>query len=112
MQTEQKTLQASISKNADFSSADVNVNARSGKAYLDVTVQTGTSIDVVVEEKDATSGKYFVLATFTQVTGVAQEAKDVDKIDSGVIRARATIVSGGGAFTYSVGFSGKEGDQD
>lgn len=112
MQTEQKTLQASIAKAADFSSADVNVNARNGKAYLDVTAGTGTSLDVVIEEKDEVSGKYFTLATFTQATGVTKEAKDVDKIDSGVIRARATVVAGGGSFTYSVGFSGKEGDQD
>ncbi len=111
MRLEQKTLQVSVSKNADFSSADVEVLSRNGKVFLDVTVQTGTSLDVVVEQKDLTSGKYFVLATFTQVTGVASEAKDCDSIDSGVIRARATIVSGGGAFTYSVGFTAKEGDE-
>lgn len=110
MQTEQKTLQASAAQATSKTSPDVDVLSRTGQVYLDVTVQVGTTLDVVVEEKDVTSGKYFVLATFTQATGVTQEAKDVDRIDSGIIRARGTQV--GGSFTYSVGFSGKEGDQD
>lgn len=110
MQTLQKTLQASIAKAADFNSADVPINVRAGTVYLDVTVQVGTTLDVVVEERDETSGKYFVIATFTQATGVTQEKKTVTGIQADVLRARATIV--GGSFTYSVGFSGKEGDEN
>ncbi len=110
MQTEQITLQASAAQATSKTSDDKNVLSRNGKVFLDVTVQVGSTLDVVVEQKDVTSGKYFVLATFTQATGVTTEAKDCDSIDSGIIRARGTQV--GGSFTYSVGFSGKEGDQD
>ncbi len=110
MQIEQKTLQASAAQATSKTSDDVPILSRAGQVFLDVTVQVGTTLDVVVEQKDVVSGKYFVLATFTQATGVTQESKDVDRIDSGVLRARGTQV--GGSFTYSVGFSGKEGVQD
>ncbi len=115
MQTIQKTLQVSVTKTADFNSADVDAPVRAGTAFLDVTAHAGTSptLDVVIEEKDETSGKYVEVAAFAQVTETDGITKvSVSGIQASKLRARATITgSAGQSYTYSVGFSGKEGDE-
>jgi len=113
VQTIQKTLFPLLSRVADADGADCEAPVRAGTAYLDVTAASGTTptLDVVIEEKDATSGKYFVIATFTQEVGVATQKQPVPGIQSGILRARATIGGTTPDFTFSVGFSGKEGDE-
>ncbi len=115
MQTVQKTLQVSVTKTANFNSADVDVPVRAGTAYLDVSAHAGTTptLDVTIEEKDEVSGNYVQIAAFAQVLEVDTTTKvAVPLIQASKLRAVAVIAGAGGeSYTYSVGFSGKEGDE-
>lgn len=115
MKTFQRTLQASVTKTGDFVGADVDVDVRQGTAYLDVTAHAGTTptLDVDIYEKDETSGKYVLLASFTQVTETDGTTKlDLPAIDTSKLRVQAIIGGTTPSYTYSVGFSGKEGDEN
>ena len=115
MQTVQKTLQASVTKTDSFVGAEVDVNVRSGTAYLNVTAHAGTTptLNVAIQEKDETSGAWITLASFVEVTETDGITKlDLPAIDASKLRANATIAGSSESYTYSVGFSGKEGDEN
>lgn len=115
MKTFQRTLQAEVTKAADFNGPDTDVDVRQGTAYLDVTAHSGTNptLDVKIDEKDETSGKYMELAGFTQVTETDGTTKlDLGAIDTSKLRVRALIGGTTPSYTYTVGFSGKEGDEN
>ena len=104
---------ASAAQTASLNSADITIyNGAKLAVYLDVTAASGTSptLDVTVKAKDPASGKYFLLGTFTQKTGVTS---DVLFIGNGAgstfatrtIRVEAVIGGTTPSFTFSVGYS-------
>lgn len=107
------TLLASAAQTASVNSADITIyNGSKLAVYLDVAAASGTTptLDVTVKAKDPASGKYFLLGTFTQKTGVVS---DVLFIGNGAgstfaartIRVEAVIGGTSPSFTFSVGYS-------
>jgi len=114
MQIEQKVLQAAVTAIVSADGSDVDVEGRSGAFVLDVTAASGTTptLDVLVQELDVLSGKYFTLVTFAQKTAVGNERLTLTPIYGGKLRVSYTITGSSPSFTFTVGFQGKEGDSD
>jgi hypothetical protein len=86
------------------STVDVNLLNSDLSFVLDASAVSGTSptADVDIEVLDEASGVWFVLASFTQVTGVTQERLAAASVPEGRLRANWTI---GGTATPTVTFS-------
>lgn len=93
--------------------------AGEGVFYLDVTAASGTTptLDVDIEEFDPTSGKWFVVSSFSQATGVSNErilspspANNGAPYKGGLPgqQYRVAYAIGGTtpSFTFTVGFAG------
>lgn len=67
---EQKTLANVAAAVASGNAGAVDLDSLQGVFYLDVTATSGTTqtLDVDIEEQDLVSGKWFVVASFTQAT--------------------------------------------
>ena len=120
-QTVNEVLHPSAAKTASFNGADVeNKGHRGLTLFLDVTAVAGTSptLDIKLQAKDPTSGKYFDVpgAVFAQMTATGQamltlypgigETADVSVSDilPGLFRFAATIGgSAGQSLTFSLG---------
>lgn len=107
------TLLISAARTASSNSPDLTVyNGAKLAVYLDVTAASGTSptLDVTVKAKDPASGKYFVIGTFAQKTGIASEAifigggADVE-FATRTYRIEYVIAGTTPSFTFSVGAS-------
>lgn len=72
--------------------------------YLDITAASGTNptLDVTLKVYDSTSAKWFLLATFTQKTGVVQ---DVGYVEYGINDRLAMFYVIGGTNTPSFTFT-------
>ena len=84
-------------------------SANGGSAYLQVTANTVTSLNVLIEGSAtaAWAGEEVTLATFTQVllaTGVTSQRIAWTGTTQQYVRAAATVVAGGGAVTFAVMF--------
>ena len=107
------TILASAAQTASVNSADITIyNGSKLAVYLDVTAASGTSptLDVTVKAKDPASGKYFLLGTFTQKTGVVSDALFIGNgagstFAARTIRVEAVIGGTSPSFTFSVGYS-------
>ncbi len=73
--------------------------------FLDVTAVAGTAptLDVKIKTKDPTSGKWFDLVSFTQVTGVTSEMKSVGGLLGSQIAVFYSITGDSPSFTFSIG---------
>ena len=76
-------------------------------AYLDLSVFSGTTelLDVIIQEKDPKSGKYFLIGTFAQLSAVGSErivTTDINALRGSIIRANATIGGTSVAATFTV----------
>lgn len=107
----ESTPLASAARTASVNSADFTVyNGAMLAAFLDVTAASGTSptLDVTVKVKDPASGKYFVIGTFTQATGITNQAlfigggADVE-FATRTYRVETVIAGTSPSFTFSVG---------
>lgn len=107
------TLLASAARTASGNSPDLTAyNGAKLAVYLDVTAASGTSptLDVTVKAKDPASGKYFLIGTFAQMTGIASAAifigggADVE-FATRTYRIEYVIAGTTPSFTFSVGSS-------
>ena len=110
--TESRALHASAAETASDNGSEATFESREGNAYLDVTAFSGTTptLDVDVEEQDSVSGKWFVIASFTQVgEATVQETINVPFVASDKVRVSWTIGgTGSPSYTFSVGIRGKD----
>lgn len=91
----------------DSKSTPVKVTQfQEGEFFLDVTAASGTNptLDVTIVTRDPISLKWFVIATFTQATGVTTERK-VLTANLGAFIAAAWAIGGTDTptFTFSLG---------
>lgn len=107
------TILASAARTASVNSADI-INQSGSKlaVYLDVTAASGTTptLDIAVKAKDPASGKYFLIGTFTQKTGIISDAIFIGSgadVEFATKTYRVECVIGGTtpSFTFSVGYS-------
>lgn len=75
--------------------------------FLDVTAvpspYTDETFDMVITEKDPESGKYFVIASFTQVTNAAaSERLTVNPLFGSIIRYEATLAGTAPSYTFQL----------
>lgn len=111
-------LEASSAKTVTGQTVDQTVQGHRGvELYLDLTVVSGTSptLDIDVEVKDPSSGKYFTLASFPQQTaagtakltiypGINHAANTYEsKPLARIYRAKWTIAGTSPSFTFSLG---------
>ena len=103
--TDDVTLQASVTKTATFTGAWVEVRARGAlRALLTVSAASGTNptADVIIETaRDSAGTGLRTIATFTQATDVTTEWKSATGCDR-FARAKATVGGTNPSFTYSV----------
>jgi hypothetical protein len=108
----QQELAASTSRNADGQSTGVDLwqenyashakhLAERAVCYLDCTVQTGTSLDVTIQDSPDNT-KWYDVGSFAQVTAVGTKRLSIAGPLGRYVRAKWVIVAGGGAFTFSV----------
>jgi len=83
-------------------------------AYLDVTALTGTAptVDTDIEGHDATSDKWFVIASFTQLVAVGKQRliTGIDPLPDSPIRATTVVGGTGVAATFTVSINIKSED--
>jgi hypothetical protein len=116
---EQKTLANVVAATTSSNAGAVDLDSLQGVFYLDVTAASGTTptLDVDIEEQDLVSGKWFVVASFTQAGAVTQErilspspANNGAPYPGGLPgrKYRAAYAIGGTtpSFTFKVGFAG------
>jgi Tfp pilus assembly major pilin PilA len=107
--TEELTLVSSGNRTASGNSAEFDVSDYSEAIFfLDVTavpgVYTDETLDVTVKTKDPASGKWFTIATFTQVTNsTTSEMKAVANNLGRKIRVEWAIGGTAPSYTFSVG---------
>ena len=93
----------------------VEVLPRAVVFVLDVTKADGNTptLDVDIESQDPVSGKYFVIDSFTQVTGsVTTERKVFTALHEANLRVAYAITHVSGAdYDFTVSVQGKEGDE-
>ena len=103
--TDDVTLQASVTKTATFTGAWVEVGDRGTlRALLTVSAASGTNptADVIIETaRDSAGTGLRTIATFTQATDVTTEWKSATGCDR-FARAKATVGGTNPSFTYSV----------
>jgi hypothetical protein len=96
--------------------ADTEVLPRAVVFILNVTKADGNTptLDVDIEARDPVSGVYFVIESFTQVTGsVTSERKVNTALYEGTLRAAWAITQVAAAdYDFTVSFQGKEGDEN
>ncbi len=104
---------------ANANGAPIQIESGEGAFYLDVTADAGTTptLDVDIEELDPTSGKWFVIASFTQVTTtlgnerilspstVSTGAPERGGLPGSKYRAAVTV-TGTPDYDFTVGFAG------
>lgn len=118
-QPETQAMANVVGATASGNAAGKRLSASEGVFYLDVTAGSGTTptLDVDIEEFDPTSGKWFVVASFAQASGVTTErilspsVSGAGAPDAGGLpgqRYRAAYTLGGTTpnFTFTVGFAG------
>jgi hypothetical protein len=78
--------------------------------FLDVTAQSGTTptLDVDIEVQDPVSGKWFVVASFTQVGAATPQERILADIREHQIRAAWVITGAAATYSFTVGMSGKQ----
>lgn len=104
---------ASAARIVSANSADIIIQSGSKLAvYLDVTAASGTTptLDITVKAKDPASGKYFLIGTFTQKTGVITDAIFIGggadtKFAVRTFRVECVIAGTTPSFTFTVGYS-------
>lgn len=76
-----------------------------GVFYLDVTAVSGTTptLNVTIEGKDPTSGKYFTIGTFTQLTAIGNQRITIPQLLDSNIRVNYQIGGTTPSFTFTVG---------
>lgn len=86
-----------------------NCKARTGAVYLDVTVGSSPdTLDVTVEEQDQVTGQWYVVATFATATVATTEKVAITAFFGGNLRAVWAVSASPAAFTFTVGFAGKD----
>ena len=72
--------------------------------YLNISAASGTNptLDVTIEEQDPNSLQWFVVATFTQETGVATQRQVVNPLHGAKLRGVFTIGGTTPSFTFSL----------
>lgn len=109
---QRETLHASANETANGNSEDFNVPGDGpGAFYLNITAAGGTSptLDVTIEEKDPSSGVYFVAATFAVETGAGSQRQTLDANFGSILRVRWVIGGTAGPnFTFSLGMVMKD----
>ncbi len=110
MKVYRQQLHSAAAESADANGALVQVLPRTVVFVLDVTVMVAGTLDVDIEAQDPVSGKWFVIDTFAQVTGVANERRVFTNLMESNLRVAYDIVTGPATFTVSV--QGKEGDEN
>ncbi len=102
------TLLPSAARTTTENGADKGFPPEDGIFVLDITAVSGTpTLDVTIEEKDEVSGKYFVIDTFPQQTGVVSIRRALPGPIGGTIRARAVIAGTTPSLTFTVSAYGK-----
>lgn len=118
MQIYRQQLIAAVAKTvgADQVGADFEVLPRNVVFVLDVTKADGSTptLDVDIQAKDPVSNKYFVIDSFTQVTGsVVTERRVFSNLHEAILRVSYTITHVSGAdYDFTVSVQGKEGDEN
>lgn len=100
-----ETVLASASRTSDDTATLNAARAESMRLFLDVTAATGTSptLDIDVETQDPASGKWRVLTSFTQATGVTDEMVTVSAPMGHALRVSYTLGGTTPDFTFSLG---------
>lgn len=94
-----------------FTTGDLSVEGYSAAVFvLDVTAITGTTptLDVQVQEKDAASGKYVAIVTFTQKNATVTDRQVVTALVSKTLRVQWIVGGGTPSITFTVGATFKE----
>lgn len=108
-----KTLAASASRTANGNGSAISIRGLTGLIafVLDVTAQSGTTptLDVDIQAYDPLSGKWSVIASFTQVgAATGTERITVTDIPEQEVRAAWTLGGTTPDYTFSVAALGKD----
>jgi hypothetical protein len=104
------TLLPSGARTSSSNTSDIDIGRiLYGEICLDVTAVSGTTptLDVYVEAKDQTSGKYKTIWSQTGITAVGTYWSGILTLPYKYIRVRWVISGTSPSFTFSVGLEGK-----
>lgn len=101
---------AARTSTANGSSFDASFIRGTAAFVLDVTAQSGTTptLDVDIEGYDPLSGKWSVIASFTQVGAATGTERITAVLPEGNIRAAWTLGGGTPNYTFTVSAIGKD----
>jgi hypothetical protein len=110
--TIQRALAQRVSETADTNDTPVDASLFGNLCsfFLDVTAQSGTTptLDVDIEVKDPISGKWFVVASFTQVGAATPQERILADIREAEVRAAWVITGAAATYSFTVSMSGKQ----